>query len=228
MPRALTKHGTDCASGQRADTFGAPRGTDPHPRRLIKLRSESPPWGEKTAGGTQSPTEGMRFAMAVVSREGKRRSLPSRPNSKATLKPPDATTAGIAFVTNRELTLSEREDGERWHRQRLLNFTSSSDYDDPRSSRHGKGSGAIPLHRGGGPPAIDLGGRGGAGFCSRGGGGAMGPDATREVGVPGATSTLHRTPGEAPGAGGGGIAAVGKGAVGGEGGGGYVFGAGPG
>lgn len=195
---------------------------------LLSLDPSHPLGGKRRREGRNRQQRGCGSQWPFISREGKRRSLPSRPNSKATLKPPDATTAGIAFVTNRELTLSEREDGERWHRQRLLNFTSSSDYDDPRSSRHGKGSGAIPLHRGGGPPAIDLGGRGGAGFCSRGGGGAMGPDATREVGVPGATSTLHRTPGEAPGAGGGGIAAVGKGAVGDEGGGGYVFGAGPG
>jgi hypothetical protein len=64
------------------------------------------------------------------------------------------------------------------------------------------------------PPAIHLGGQGGAApGAGGGGGGAMGSDAMGGSGGPGGDIHLHGAPGDAPGAGGGGAGAVGEGVV---------------
>jgi hypothetical protein len=170
--------------------------------------------------------EGMRFAMAVYFPRGQKTFNAIKAKFEGDLAGARRNSAeGIAFVTNQELTLSEREDietlaaptaAELYHLERITTIL-----DVPAMAKVREQFLDIEEES---PPAIDLGGRGGAAFCSGGGGGgAVGPDATGGSGGPGGNINLHGTPGEAPGAGGGGIGAVGKGAVGGEGGGGGEY-----
>jgi hypothetical protein len=129
---------------------------------------------------------------------------------------------GVAFVTNQELTLGEREELritadptviELYHLERLTAIL-----DDPNMEGVREQFLDIEAQR---PPAIDLGGKGGsAPGAGGGGGGAQGSNATGGSGGPGGDIHLHGTPGEAPGAGGGAAGAIGDDAVGGQGGGG--------
>jgi hypothetical protein len=131
---------------------------------------------------------------------------------------------GIAFVTNQELTLCKREHlttlaaptlVELYHLERITAILDSPDMAQVREQY-------LDIAADTSPPALRLGGQGGAAPSAGGGGGpAIGPNPTGGAGGPGGDSiSLYGPSGEAPGAGGGGAGAVGEGAVGGEGGGG--------
>lgn len=182
----------------------------------------SHPLGGKDGGKDAiASKDGMRFAMAVHFPRGKQ-------TFKAITTKFDSDLAGakhnsvegIAFVTNQELTLSQREKikklaaptvVELYHLERIttiLDTLAMAKVREQFLDIEAESS-----------PAIHLGGQGGAApAAGGGGGGAIGPDATGGSGGPGGDINLHGTPGEAPGAGGGGAGAVGEGAVGGEGG----------
>lgn len=127
---------------------------------------------------------------------------------------------GIAFVTNQEIRLAEREELhqvaspavlELFHLERLTTILDSPpmadvrkqflgvDYDDTKNVVFGGEGGKAPGAGGGGGGALGIGARGGDG----GKGGKV---------------RLAGTPGQAPGAGGGGGGVIGDGATGGEGG----------
>jgi hypothetical protein len=129
---------------------------------------------------------------------------------------------GIAFVTNQELTLSEREQiktlaaptiVELYHLERVTTIL-----DTPEMAKVREQYLDIEADS---SPTVCLGGQGGVGpGAGGGGGGALGSKATGGSGGPGGNINLDGWPGEAPGSGGGGADAVGDGAVGAEGGGG--------
>src|SRR5713101_6744888 len=172
----------------------------------------------------RSPTRaGCGSRWRYIFHEGSRPSTRSRPNSKATWPALRATVlTPIAFVTNQELRLNEREDiktlaapmvVELYHLERITTIL-----DTPGMAKVREQFLNIEADS---KPAIHLGGQGGSDLCAGGGGGgAMGPNATGGRGGPGGDTNLHGNPGEAFGAGGGGAGAVGEGAIGGDGGGG--------
>jgi hypothetical protein len=182
----------------------------------------SHPLGGKDGGRDAiASKDGMRFAMAVHFPRGQQ-------TFKAITTKFDGDLAGakrnsvegIAFVTNQELTLSEREKikklaaptvVELYHLERITTIL-----DTPAMAKVREQFLDIEAES---SLAIHLGGQGGAApTAGGGGGGAIGPNATGGRGGPGGDINLHGTPGEAPGAGGGGAGAVGEGAAGGEGG----------
>jgi hypothetical protein len=168
--------------------------------------------------------EGIRFAMAVYFPRGQHTFEAIRGKFESDLAAARYNSvAGIAFVTNQELRLSEREEIKRlsvptiaeiYHLERITAIL-----DSPGMAQVREQFLDIEAER---PSVTHLGGRGGtAPGAGGGGGGAMGGQATGGAGGPGGDIiNLDGTLGEAPGAGGGGAGAVGEGAVGGEGGGG--------
>ncbi len=184
----------------------------------------SHPLGGKDGGKDAiASKDGMRFAMAVYFPRGKQTFKAITTKFDSDLAGAKHNSAeGIAFVTNQELTLSQREKikkpaapttVELYHLERITAILDSPGMDKIREQFLD-----IEAER---PPEIKLGGHGGAApGAGGGGGGAFGPNATGGSGGPGGDIKLHGTPGEAPGAGGGGEGAIGEGAVGGEGGGG--------
>jgi hypothetical protein len=187
----------------------------------------SHPLGGKDGGkdGIASK-KGMRFAMAVYFPRGQQSLNTIKGKFEGDLAGARRNSAeGIAFVTNQELTLSEREDIETlalpiavelYHLERITTIL-----DAPSMAKVREQFLNIEAES---PPAIQLGGRGGAGLgAGGGGGGAIGENATGGSGGSGGAIDLRGTPGEAPGAGGGGAGAVGEDAVGGEGGGGGEY-----
>lgn len=171
--------------------------------------------------------DGVRFAMAVYFPRGQQTITDITSKFEA-----DATGAkrvgaqGIAFVTNQELRLSERQAlratvapmvAELFHLERLTAILDAPamaavrqqflDIDpEGASSQHLGGLGGMAPGAGGG------------------GGGAIGKGATGGAGGPGGDITyLDGQPGTAPGAGGGGAGAISEGAIGGEGGGGGEY-----
>jgi hypothetical protein len=190
----------------------------------------SHPLGGRDGGRDAIATkEGKRFAMAVYFPRGQQAFNAIRTKFEGDLGGAKRNSAdGIAFVTNQEFALSEREDikmlaastvVDLFHLERIATILDSPDMAKVREQFLD-----IEVDS---SPAIHLGGQGGAALGSGGGGGgAIGPKATGGSGGTGGDINLHGTSGEGPGAGGGGAGAVGEGAIGGEGGGGgeYVSG----
>jgi hypothetical protein len=187
----------------------------------------SHPLGGKDGGKDAiASKEGMRFAMAVYFPRGQQIFKDIKAKFEGDLAGARRNSAeGIAFITNQEFRLSEREDietlaaptiTELYHLERITTIL-----DAPAMAKVREQFLDIGEEN---PPAIDLGGRGGEALAAGGGGGgAIGSNATGGRGGPGGNINLHGTPGKAPGAGGGGVGAVGEGAVGGEGGGGGEY-----
>ena len=110
---------------------------------------------------------------------------------------------GVAFVTNQELTLGEREQlkalahptvPELYHLERITTIL-----DSPAMATVREQFLDIAV---GDQPSIHLGGHGGHGpSAGGGGGGAIGTNATGGRGGPGGDIKLQGTPGKAPGAG---------------------------
>jgi hypothetical protein len=130
---------------------------------------------------------------------------------------------GIAFVTNQELTLGQREKLKSdagtmvavlFHLERL-----TTSLDEPSMAKVREQFLDIEANQ---APTIQLGGSGGLAPGAGGGGGAaLGGNATGGAGgVGGDITLLDGTPGQEPGGGGGGAGVIGEGAIGGEGGGG--------
>jgi hypothetical protein len=132
---------------------------------------------------------------------------------------------GIAFVTNQELKLAEREKFknagapilvELFHLERITAILDTPGMAATRAQ-------FLDIEADISPP-IQLGGHGGRGpGAGGGGGGAMGPESKGGPGGRGGNINLHGAPGEGPGAGGGGAGAIGVGALGAEGGGGGEY-----
>jgi hypothetical protein len=187
----------------------------------------SHPLGGKDGGKDAIATkEGMRFAMAVYFPRGQQPLNTIKAKFNGDLAGARHNSAdGIAFVTNQELTLAQREDVkaqaaptvvELYHLELITTIL-----DSPRMAKIREQFLDIEAES---PPGVNLGGQGGVAPSSGGGGGgAMGPNATGGSGGPGGDINFDGSPGEAPGAGGGGAGAVGEGAVGGEGGGGGEY-----
>jgi hypothetical protein len=187
----------------------------------------SHPLGGKDGGKDAIATKGgIRFAMAAYFPRGQQSINNIAVKFKGDLAGARSNAAdGIAFVTNQELTLSQREDiktlatptvVELYHLERITAIL-----DSPGMAKIREQFLDIEAES---PPSIHLGGEGGAGPGSgSGGGGAVGPDATGGSGGPGGPINIHGSPGKAPGAGGGGAGAIGEGSVGGEGGGGGEY-----
>lgn len=187
----------------------------------------SHPLGGRDGGKDATASkEGMRFAMAVFFPRGQQTFNAIRAKFESDLAGArHNAAAGIAFVTNQELTLHERESikmlaaptmVELFHLERITTIL-----DSPAMANVRQQFLDIEVEN---PPPISLGGQGGAAPGAGGGGGAaIGPNATGGSGGPGGHITLDGTPGEAPGAGGGGAGVLGEGAVGGEGGGGGEY-----
>jgi len=171
--------------------------------------------------------DGRTFAMAVYFPRG--RQTLSTISSKFRSDLAGATKAeadGIAFVTNQELTLGEREQlaeaagtmvVELFHLERLTTIL-----DDPAMAKVRKQFLDIETDE---VSPLQLGGIGGSAPGEGGGGGAaIGGNASGGAGGPGGNIKFHEgSSGQAPGAGGGGAGVVGEGAVGGEGGGGGEY-----
>jgi hypothetical protein len=168
--------------------------------------------------------EGRTFAMAVYFPRGRQSFSAIASKFRSDLAGAIKSGAdGIAFVTNQELTLGEREElaeaagttvTELFHLERLTAIL-----DDPSMAKVREQFLDIAADQ---APPLQLGGMGGLGLGSGGGGGAaIGGNASGGSGGPGGNITfLEGSPGQAPGAGGGGAGVVGEGAIGGEGGGG--------
>lgn len=164
---------------------------------------------------------GLRWVMAVYFPRGQQRPSETRSKFAEDLQGVGSNqAAGIAFVTNQELTLSERQDlrdlatgvrAEIYHLERI-----STILDAPAMATVRKlFLGIDPDER----SMVHLGGEGGrAPGAGGGGGGAMGEGATGGDGGRGGNIQLDGHHGEAPGAGGGGGGSIGPGAIGGEGG----------
>lgn len=184
----------------------------------------SHPLGGKDGGkDAVANKDGMRFVMAVYFPRGQSGLQNIEAKFRADLGGVLRSGAkGIAFVTNQELTLAEREilkslaapvSVELFHLERITTIL-----DTPAMAKTREQFLDIEANS---SPSIQLGGQGGAAPGSGGGGGgAMGPNATGGPGGPGGDINLHGAPGKALGAGGGGAGAIGEGAIGGEGGGG--------
>lgn len=168
--------------------------------------------------------DGVQFAMAVYFPRGQQRFETIKEKFEHDLAGVRGNSAvGIAFVTNQEMRLSEREEikslagpaiAEIYHLERVTAIL-----DTPAMAQVREQFLDIESDR---PSVTHLGGRGGAApGAGGGGGGAMGGHATGGAGGPGGDIVnLKGASGKAPGAGGGGAGAIGEGAVGGEGGGG--------
>ena len=165
--------------------------------------------------------DGRRFAMAVYFPRGQQDFKKIFEKFRNDLSGARGAIAnGIAFVTNQELTLSERQalrDAgaplavDIYHLERVAMIL-----DTPGMAAVRQQFLEISLNE---PPTFDLGGKGGLSpGAGGGGGGAIGDGATGGPGGPGGNVRLDGAPGAAPGAGGGGAGAVGEGALGGEGG----------
>lgn len=167
--------------------------------------------------------DGKRFVMAVYFPRGQKIFNKIKEKFAEDLLGVSKNSAdGIAFVTNQELKLGEREDlksiGENFEVELFHLERITAILDTPEMAQIREQFLDIRTQS---EPVLKLGGEGGKGPGSGGGGGgAIGPGATGGAGGPGGEIHLHGSPGESPGAGGGGTGAVGKGAVGGEGGGG--------
>jgi hypothetical protein len=170
--------------------------------------------------------EGARFAMAVFFPRGKQTFNIVKTKFEGDLAGARRnSTEAIAFVTNQELTLGEREElkklaaptvVELYHLERIATIL-----DTPGMARIREQFLDIEAEP---SRLIDLGGKGGVAPSSgAGGGGAAGENARGGDGGPGGAINLHGAPGKGPGAGGGGAGAVGKDVVGGEGGGGGEY-----
>jgi hypothetical protein len=129
---------------------------------------------------------------------------------------------GLAFVTNQEITLGQREELrglstllaiDFFHLERITTLLDEPDMAAIRAQ-------FLDIEEDG--ATISLGGQGGSSpGAGGGGGGAIGSGATGGKGGPGGDwIDLSGNPGTAPGAGGGGVGAIGEGAIAGEGGGG--------
>jgi hypothetical protein len=168
--------------------------------------------------------DGVRFAMAVYFPRGRQRFSDIASKFEADLAGArQAHADGIAFVTNQELTLGEREKlratagptlVDLFHLERITTIL-----DTPTMARVREQFLDINPE---GAHARNLGGFGGAAPCAGGGGGgAIGNNARGGDGGPGGEMIiLDGGPGQAPGAGGGGAGVIGEDAIGGEGGGG--------
>jgi hypothetical protein len=168
--------------------------------------------------------DGLRFAMAVYFPRG------PQPLSEILSKfetdlagARRAKAEGIAFATNQELTLGEREklraaagstEVDLFHLERLTTILDAPSMGSIREQ-------FLDIEPDG-ARVQNLGGLGGsAPGAGGGGGGAIGDNASGGHGGPGGNMIfLDGSPGQAPGAGGGGAGVVGEGAIGGEGGGG--------
>jgi hypothetical protein len=187
----------------------------------------SHPLGGKDGGKDAiARKEGLRFAMAVYFPRGQQTFNAIKAKFEDDLAGARGTSAdGIAFITNQELTLGQREDiktlamptaVELFHLERVTTILDTPDMATIRQQ-------FLDIEAES-PSAIHLGGQGGgAPGAGGGGGGAIGSNATGGSGGPGGDINLDGTPGKPPGAGGGGAGAVGEGAVGGEGGGGGEY-----
>jgi hypothetical protein len=166
---------------------------------------------------------GVRFAMAAYFPRGQQELSSIREkfiNDLAGAK--RSTVGGIAFVTNQELRLCEREelkeigrplDVELYHLERITAIL-----DKPEMARVREQFLDIEAES---APTIQIGGLGGsAPGAGGGGGGVIGLNAIGGRGGPGGKITELGRLGLAPGAGGGGAGALGNGAVAGDGGGG--------
>lgn len=167
--------------------------------------------------------DGRIFAMAVYFPRGRQTFSAITSKFRSDLAGAIASKAdGIAFVTNQELTLGERETlreiagtfvTELFHLERLTTIL-----DDPAMAKVREQFLDIVSDQ---ASVLHLGGVGGLAPGAGGGGGAALGNATGGAGGPGGNITfLDGSPGQAPGAGGGGVGVVGEGAIGGEGGGG--------
>lgn len=167
--------------------------------------------------------DGVRFAMAVYFPRGAQRFSDILSKFKTDLSGArQATAEGIAFVTNQELTLGEREKLraaagptrlDLFHLERITTILDSPGMGSVREQFLDiEPEGARIQHLGG------LGGS--APSAGGGGGGAMGYASGGDGGAGGDMIFLDGSPGQAPGAGGGGAGVIGEGAIGGEGGGG--------
>ena len=187
----------------------------------------SHPLGGKDGGKDAiANKDGIRFAMAVHFPRGQQTFNSIKGKFEGDLAGAKRSSAdGIAFVTNQELTLSEREDIQTlaapmvvalYHLERITTIL-----DTPGMAKVREQFLKIEADS---SPAVYLGGQGGAApGAGGGGGGVVGSNATGGSGGPGGDIKLYGTPGEAPGAGGGGAGATGEGAIGGEGGGGGEY-----
>jgi hypothetical protein len=185
----------------------------------------SHPLGGRDGGKDAVAThDGIKYVMAVYFPRG----IQTFKNIKAKFENDLASVAhagarGFAFVTNQELTLSNRAKlialaknakVQLFHLERITAIL-----DAPKMANIREQFLDIEADR---KPSVSLGGLGGSAPGAGGGGGAaIGAAATGGDGGPGGDIfDLSGRPGTAPGSGGGGAGAVGDGAVGGEGGGG--------
>lgn len=151
--------------------------------------------------------EGRTFAMAVYFPRGRQSFSAIASKFRSDLAGAIKSGAdGIAFVTNQELTLGEREElaetagtmvTELFHLERLTTIL-----DDPSMAKVREQFLDIAADQ---APPLQLGGIGGLALGSGGGGGAaIGGNASGGAGGPGGNITfLEGSPGQAPGAGGG-------------------------
>lgn len=183
----------------------------------------SHPLGGKDGGRDAICTkDGKRWVMAVYFPRGQQDFTAIKEKFRIDLRGAASNNAdGIAFVTNQELRLAEREKliamaGSMavalYHLERVAMIL-----DKPVMASVRKQF----LSIGDDTPALNLGGGGGNAMgAGGGGGGVLGAGAIGGAGGPGGRIQLDGLPGVAPGAGGGGAGAIGDGAIGGEGGGG--------
>ncbi len=170
--------------------------------------------------------DGVRFVMAVYFPRGQQTSKDIVAKFQHDLAGASQNDAeGIAFVTNQELTLGERENLRETATPMALEFFHleriTAVLDTPGMAKTREQFLDIEADI---MPPINLGGQGGsAPGGGGGGGGALGPNAAGGPGGPGGNINLHGTPGKAPGAGGGGAGAIGDRALGGQGGGGGEY-----
>jgi hypothetical protein len=184
----------------------------------------SHPLGGKDGGRDATCTkDGLSWVMAVYFPRGQQTFRAISQKFDQDLRGARANEAeGMAFVTNQELSLSEREAlqshaageaVELYHLERITALLDSPEMAAVRKQFLG-----IDYEEAG---AIILGGEGGRSpGAGGGGGGALGSGARGGDGGPGGRITFQGKPGRAPGAGGGGAGAAGEGAVGAQGGGG--------
>jgi hypothetical protein len=177
-------------------------------------------------GGTDAiaTKDGMRFAMAVYFPRGKQTFTAIRQKFESDLAGArDNTAIGIAFVTNQELTLGQREEiGELagptfvalYHLERITAILDAPEMAEVREQ-------FLDIEAQN-TPTTNLGGQGGSGpGAGGGGGGAIGEGARGGDGGPGGKIVFEGRPARAPGAGGGGAGALGPpGGIAGDGGGG--------
>jgi hypothetical protein len=191
--------------------------------RFLDIDPSHPLGGKDGGKDAIASKEGVRFAMAAYFPRGQQPLSAIKAKFESDLTGARRNDAeGIAFVTNQEFTLSEREEikgsaaptiVELYHLERITAILDTPDMASVREQ-------FLDIEAQS-SPSINLGGQGGAApGAGGGGGGAMGSNAMGGRGGPGGDINLYGTPAEAPGAGGGGAGAIGDGAVGGEGGGG--------